>query len=102
MSEYPPPSISGNAVGDGQEALNPETIESVLADFRAWLQHAAAVPPPAEPLDVEPLDLHTLLAQFVALRHEVNLQTRSARVQQEQNASALEQLTQALEMLERQ
>ncbi len=43
--------------------------------------------------------MHTLLAQFLALRHEVHLQTRAARTQQEQNALALEQLSGALDAL---
>lgn len=43
--------------------------------------------------------MHTLLAQFTALRHEVNLQTRASRAQQEQNAELLGQLTEALEAL---
>jgi molecular chaperone GrpE len=50
--------------------------------------------------EVEPLDLHTLLAQFVAVRHEVNLQTRAVRAQQEQSAEALHQLERALETLQ--
>jgi molecular chaperone GrpE len=37
-----------------------------------------------------------LLGQFLALRHEVNLQTKAVRGQQEQNAETLNQLTQAL------
>jgi molecular chaperone GrpE len=73
----------------------------VLTDFRAWLQRVAAQPPagggpPAARVEEEPIDLHTLLAQFVAVRHEVNLQTKAARAQQEQNAVSLEQLEQAL------
>jgi molecular chaperone GrpE len=40
------------------------------------------------------------LSQFVALRHEVNLQTRAARGQQEQNAEALQQLSEAFEALQ--
>lgn len=70
----------------------------VLADFRAWLQQAAteaAQPSPEEP-EAEPLDLHTLLGQFAALRHEVNLQTRATRAQQEQNAETLRRLSEAL------
>jgi molecular chaperone GrpE len=39
------------------------------------------------------------VGQFVALRHEVHLQTRAARSQQEQNAETLRQLSQALESL---
>jgi molecular chaperone GrpE len=79
----------------------------VLADFRAWLEQAAAGPADngegsaavaAEPAAV--VDLHTLVGQFVALRHEVNLQTRATRAQQEQAGQALQQLGQALETLQ--
>jgi molecular chaperone GrpE len=73
----------------------------VLADFRSWLDAASAAgeadgvgPPPGEGVD-----LHVLLGQFLALRHEVNLQTRAVRNQQEQNAETLRQLAQALETL---
>jgi molecular chaperone GrpE len=71
-----------------------------LADFRSWLDaggslHAAEAPAPSPAID-----LHTLLSQFVALRHEVNLQTRAARAQQEHNATALRHLEQALQDLE--
>jgi len=73
-------------------------VERLLGDFRAWLTEQpleaaaalAAGPPP------EPVDLATLTAQFTALRHEVNLQTRAARTQQEQAAQGLEALRQAL------
>jgi molecular chaperone GrpE len=74
-------------------------IEAVLADFRGWLQQAAAELPPSPPDGEQPVDLHTLLSQFVALRHEVNLQTRATRTQQEQNAETLRQLEQALATL---
>jgi molecular chaperone GrpE len=80
--------------------LTPERIEAVLGDFRSWLQHVAAAPP--APPDAEPaetVDLHTLLGQFIALRHEVNLQTRATRAQQEQNAATLDQFGQALDVL---
>jgi molecular chaperone GrpE len=75
----------------------------VLADFRAWLRQATALPsdngePPAAGT-AEPVDLHTLLGQFVALRHEVNLQTRATRAQQEQTAEALRQLGGAVDVL---
>src|SRR5438445_81263 len=46
-------------------------------------------------------DPSTLLGQLVALRQEVNLQTRAARSQQEQSAQTLEQLGQALDLLRR-
>jgi molecular chaperone GrpE len=98
MSQGPPQGVAeGDAVGRA-EALTPEVVESVLADFRAWLQEAA-VPPLTAP-DAEAIDLHTLLAQFTALRHEVHLQTRAARAQQEQGAEALRQLGEALAALQ--
>jgi molecular chaperone GrpE len=38
------------------------------------------------------MDLFTLVGQFTALRHEVNMQTRAARAAVEQNAEVLKQL----------
>ena len=49
----------------------------------------------------EPIDLHTLLGQFLAVRHEVNLQTKAVRAQQEQNAESLRLLAETVEALER-
>jgi molecular chaperone GrpE len=71
----------------------------VLADFRDWL---AAVGPAAEANGVVPpageeVDLNTLLGQVLALKQEVNLQTRAVRAQQEQNNETLRQLALALE-----
>jgi len=116
MSEFAPPHESGDAPVAHQEALTPQAIEAVLADFRSWLEQAAAgtgsderglarAAAPASPaliaqVSEEPLDLHTLLGQFVALRHEVNLQTKATRAQQEQNADALASLEKALEILQ--
>jgi molecular chaperone GrpE len=69
----------------------------VLADFRAWLTDLATSPAPvAEPPAV---DLRTLVAQFTALRHEVNLQTKAARTSLEQTGEALQQLEVAVEEL---
>ena len=45
------------------------------------------------------IDLHTLLGQFLAVRQEVNLQTRAVRAQQEQNNETLRQLSTALDAL---
>src|SRR5437899_2689750 len=102
MPESPPPGESGNASGTAQEGLTAEVIEGLLADFRIRLEQAASAPAAAainqEPS--EPIDLHTLLAQFIALRHEVNLQTRATRAQQEQNAETLDQLRAAFAALE--
>jgi molecular chaperone GrpE len=80
--------------------LTPEAIEAILGDFRTWLnQLAAAGETPAPAATGELVDLHTLLAQFVALRQEVNLQTRATRAQQEQNTETLRRLAQALDAL---
>jgi molecular chaperone GrpE len=98
MPDSPPPDVTANAADGRPEALTPEAVEAVLADFRSWLAEAAvpaAEAPPTDP-EAEPVDLHTLLAQFVALRHEVNLQTRAARAQQEQNAETLARLADAV------
>ncbi len=81
--------------------MTPERIERILADFRSWLEQAAASPPPPSTPPAPEVDLHTLLAQFVALRHEVNLQTKASRAQQEQNTEALRELGEALELLEK-
>ena len=42
------------------------------------------------------VDLHAIIGQFVALRHEVNLQTKSSRSTLEQNAATLKQLEEAV------
>jgi molecular chaperone GrpE len=100
MSEPTPPPVAGDALDGAPAALSPEAVEAVLADFRAWLHENAAAAPPAGPAPVPPApDLHTLLGQFTALRHEINLQTKATRAQQEQNADTLRQLSQALEAL---
>ena len=101
MSEAPPSDPAGHAVGNGQEVLTPAAIESVLADFRSWLQHLSSASPSEQEAgeSAQPLDLHTLLGQSIALRQEVNLQTKAARSQQEQTGLALQQLGQALEAL---
>src|SRR4051812_47203759 len=103
MSERPSSDVAEGLDGRRAQALTPEAIEAVLADFRTWLQHAAEQAQDAarvaEPS--EPIDLHTLLAQFVALRHEVHLQTKTTRAQQEQNAETLRQLGAAFEALQK-
>ncbi len=99
MSESPPPAVAGDAAVERAPALTPERIAAVLADFRSWLD---ALPGEAEepPADAEAgPDLFTLLGQLAALRHEVNLQTKAARALQEQNESALNELSRALDAL---
>jgi len=78
--------------------LSPESIDRILNDFRIWLGELSAPPVPADaPATV---DLHTLVAQFAALRHEVNLQTKAARSSLEQSSEALARLGEAVELLE--
>ncbi len=81
--------------------MTPDAVAAVLADFRNWLTDLSAASdnetPSAE--TSERIDLHTLLGQFLAVRQEVNLQTRAVRAQQEQNAETLRQLTVALDAL---
>ena len=81
--------------------MTPDAVAAVLADFEAWLRDLAPAPPAGEAAPAPAVDLHTLLGSFVALRHEVNLQTRATRAQQEQNAETLRQLTEALDALRR-
>jgi molecular chaperone GrpE len=81
--------------------LTPAALEGVLADFRSWLEQLAGTTPAVQASEepTPPIDLHTLLGQFVALRHDVNLQTKAARSQQELTGQALQRLDQALEAL---
>jgi molecular chaperone GrpE len=73
----------------------------VLADFRRWLSEGPERrgEPGGSPEPVEPPDLHTLLGQMIAVRQEVNLQTKAVRGQQEQTTEALELLEQTLDEL---
>jgi molecular chaperone GrpE len=74
--------------------LNADAIEAILADFRAWLQEAREAPAVD---DAPAFDVATVLEQFIALRHEVNLQTKASRAQLEQTGQALGMLQQSLE-----
>jgi molecular chaperone GrpE len=80
--------------------LTPEHVATVLADFHAWLSLLPA--PPEVPLTDanHGPDLFLLLEQLTALRHEVNLQTRATRSQQEQNDTTLARLSSALDSLQ--
>lgn len=99
MSEFSPPGIAQDAIERTDQALMPDAVSAVLADFGAWLTALPATRDEATRSHEEIIDLHTLLAQFLAVRQEVNLQTRAVRAQQEQNAETLRQLTAALEVL---
>jgi hypothetical protein len=76
-------------------------VNDLLDDFRRWYEETRATagePPAAVPVAV---DLATLLGHFIALRQEVNLQTRSVRAQQEQTAEFALGVQQTLEALAR-
>lgn len=75
-------------------------IDVILADFRAWLGDALTPgTTPAAPADTPRLTTQAVLEQFLALRHEVNLQTKATRAQQEQTAESLRTLSAALDQL---
>jgi len=108
-----------------------QTLTDLLAwieDSRQWVAAAGALEAPCAPdlhlvaqgsvpgaaaapemttssalpeADTAPPDLFALLAALTALRHEVKLQTRTARHDQEQAAGALEQLSTTVAQLER-
>ena len=80
--------------------MSPEEIERILTDFRAWLGEFTTIPAPVA--EAPKVDLHTLIAQFTALRQEVNLQTKASRTSVEQNEEALTELRSALEQLQEQ
>lgn len=97
MPEFATPSVLENHAFVPQ--INDRQIDTILEDFRDWLHQAADSA--ASDDDDEPeetVDLHTLTSQYIALRHEINLQTKAARSQQEQSGQALDKLNQALEM----
>lgn len=82
-------------------------IDALLAGFRDWLMRTVAATDAATtpvtllaPMAAEPPDLHSLLSHLIALRQEVNLQTRATRSQQEQSAESLRHLAEALQTLE--
>lgn len=81
--------------------MTPDVIETALGEFRTWLQSLPSSSLPTSGEEPETIDLHTIVSQFVALRHEVNLQTKGARTQQEQYGTTLEQLGRALDLLEK-
>jgi molecular chaperone GrpE len=100
MSDTPPPVRPPDPAGHAAAPLTPDAIERVLADFRAWLGELTESPHPAAPAPEPPaVDLHALVAQFTALRHEVNLQTKATRTSLEQTGEALQQLGEAVEEL---
>lgn len=61
----------------------------MLGDFRAWLTTASVAEPHAAG---EVIDLTAVVGHFTALRHEVNLLTKTTRAAVEQNAETLKAL----------
>src|SRR5947209_20636045 len=95
MSEFAPPGLPAVA-----PVADPPPVTDVLADFQRWYEQALAtgeLPPPAPAA----LDLATLLGHFLALRQEVNLQTRSVRAQQEQTGELFRRVEEAINALAR-
>jgi len=80
MPDAPPSPDFGSTVEQPAEArsLTPEQIERTLSDFRRWLTELGSNRSPEISAPV-PVDLFTLVGQFTALRHEVNLQTKATR-----------------------
>lgn len=87
----PGPTAEGGAAGRPAGYLTPARIDRILADFRGYLE-ALAEPPAAPDREPPPFDLAALTAQFTALRHDVNLQTKAARGVGEQLSAALDRL----------
>lgn len=90
----PGPTAEGGAAGRQAGYLTADRIARILADFRGYLE-SLAEPPPAPDREPPPFDLAALTAQFTALRHDVNLQTKAARGVGEQVSAALDRLTPA-------
>jgi molecular chaperone GrpE len=101
MSEPAPPAVAENAV-ERPRSLSREALAAALDDLGGWLDGLIEMPAPPESgiLPGTWIDLHTVLAHFTALRHEINLQTKAVRAQQEQTGESLRQATQALKTLE--
>lgn len=94
-SSIQPAESPGDAANRG--ALSSESIDRILADFRDWLTQLARMPIQGE--EPPTVDLHTLVSQFTALRHEINLQTKAARSALEQGGETLVELKSAVEEL---
>src|SRR5437879_2416628 len=85
--------LEGTARDGVPLSLTPAAVDAVLGDFRTWLLQLASGP--HETADNgddhhvhatrgSEVDLFTLISQFTALRHEVNMQTRAVRAAVEQ------------------
>ena len=89
MHDAPPAADPGATAGGGPPAgyLTADRIDRILADFRGYLE-GLLDPPAAPPAAPPPFDLAAVVAQFTALRHDVNLQTKAVRAVAEQAATS--------------
>ncbi|MCU0702679.1 MAG: nucleotide exchange factor GrpE [Fimbriiglobus sp.] len=98
MHDAPPATEPGSTHGSNHPRqagyLTADHIDAVLADFRTYLENLLSPPPAPETLP-ERFDLSAVVAQFTALRHDVNLQTKATRTATEQAAAAVQQLAAA-------
>jgi hypothetical protein len=96
MHDAPPAAEPGPTADGGHPRpagfLTPERIDAILADFRGYLEGLQS-PPPAPDTAPPLVDVATVVAQFTALRHDVNLQTKATRAATEQAAAVVQQLT---------
>lgn len=87
MHDAPPAAESGPADRgcNTRQAgyLTADRIDAILADFRTYLENLLT-PPPAPDNPPAAFDVSTVVAQFTALRHDVNLQTKATRAATEQ------------------
>jgi molecular chaperone GrpE len=99
MSDASSPLVAASPGERGAEAVNADVdaVEAILADFRAWL-HEAREAAPAEAAPT--LEVATVVQHFIALRQEVNLQTKASRGQLEQTGQALALLHQSFESMQ--
>jgi molecular chaperone GrpE len=81
-------------------------VDELLLEFRDWLEAARAEagpldgPLPSEPspaVEVQEVGVYRLVEEFSALRHDLKLQTKSARGLQEQSEATIAALDQAIE-----
>jgi molecular chaperone GrpE len=87
-----PASLEQTPASSVGRRLTPEQVESILADFRRWLIELVDAVPPVEPPPA--ISWSHWIEHLVALRHEVQLQTRALRQQTEQMHQILQQLVQ--------
>ncbi len=87
MHDAPPAAEPGPTDGGGHPRrvgfLTADRIDAILTDFRSYLE-GLLTPPPAPDTTPPAFDVSTVVAQFTALRHDVNLQTKATRAATEQ------------------